>query len=65
MASSSSRAVLLRYDDDLVPKTESRDRWLLGNILMDSFFVREPVSSREPAERGNEDDNAPLSPLLR
>lgn len=60
---SSSRAGILRYGDG-VPMLEPRHQWLLGKILLDDFFNREPVGGALPAERANDDENAPFSKLL-
>lgn len=48
----------------MVYMPESRDRWLLSNSFLDSFFDSELVSRGEQAERRNEDYDAPLSQLL-
>lgn len=54
----------LVISNDMVPMLESRDRWRFSNIILGGFFYRESVSGREPVERGNEEDDAPLSQLL-
>lgn len=48
----------------MVPKPESRDKWLLSKVLQDSFFDMEPMDGASLSERADEDDNTPLSQLL-
>lgn len=43
----------------------SRSKWLLGKIISNNFFDKEPVSNGLLSERSDVDDDAPLSMLLR
>lgn len=52
-----SRARVRRHAGDLVPMTDTRDRWLLSKILDENFWDRELVNGTSPFERAEGDDN--------